>query len=92
MAEKKSFKRTLKRNTLNIILVLLVLAVLVGAAVLLLNVFHVFDKPQQAPQEPVVPALEDVLIPDDTIPDPEQAEPSDALQQQETVKREEAHT
>ncbi len=92
MAEKKSFKRTLKRNTLNIILVLLVLAVLVGAAVLLLNVFHVFDKPPKEAQEPSVPALEDVLIPDDTIPDPEQAEPSDALQQQETVKREEAHT
>ena len=57
MAEKKSFKRTLKRNTLNIILVLLVLAVLVGAAVLLLNVFHVFDKPPKETQEPIVPAL-----------------------------------
>lgn len=92
MAKKKSFKRTLKRNTLNIILVLLVLAVLAGTVVLLLNVFHVFDKPQKETQEPSVPALEDVLIPDDTIPDPEQAEPSDELKQQETVKRKEAHT
>ena len=79
MADKKQWKRTLKRNTLNILLVVLVLALLAGVAAAVWTILPLFQRnhTEQPPQEEAEPTLEELLRPDETIPDPEDAEPGE---------------
>lgn len=77
MAEKKQWKRTIKRNTLNILLVVLALALLAGVAAAVWTILPLFQgkSTEQPPQDEAQPTLEELLRPDETIPDPEDAEP-----------------
>ena len=79
MADHKHWKRTLKRNTLNILLVVLVLALLAGVAAAVWTILPLFQRnhTEQPPQEEAEPTLEELLRPDETIPDPEDAEPGE---------------
>ena len=80
MADHKHWKRTLKRNTLNILLVVLVLALLAGVAAAVWTILPLFQRnhTEQPPQEEAEPTLEELLLrPDETIPDPEDAEPGE---------------
>lgn len=79
MADHKHWKRTLKRNTLNILLVVLVLALLAGVAAAVWTILPLFQRnhTEQPPQGEAEPTLEELLRPDETIPDPEDAEPGE---------------
>ena len=79
MADHKHWKRTLKRNTLNILLVVLVLALLAPVAAAGWTILPLFqrDHTEQPPQGEAEPTLGELLRPDETIPDPEDAEPGE---------------
>ena len=57
MADHKHWKRTLKRNTLNILLVVLVLALLAGVAAAVWTILPLFQRnhTEQPPQEEAEP-------------------------------------